>query len=181
MNWLPKILRAYIRTNVHKHTQHHIHRSWACNHHRSHCISKSLELRGNWKSLVWGQPRREIHLASPLRKVRFVEVFHPETGYILLFTLLSARHASPFSRNSRPSRRSIRKVKLLPEINYLLIREWRAPSYPSSILRATNPFRSPHLSANVNYDYASFVINVLLYCTYCANFSYLSISRFNIR
>lgn len=38
----------------------------------------------------------------------------------------------------------------------------RVPSYPSSILRITNPFRSSHLSANVNYDYASFMTNVLI-------------------
>lgn len=72
------------------------------------------------------QPRREIHL-QPVRRTkwRFVGDISSWNWLHPPFTLRSARYASPFPRNSRPSRRSIRKVKLLSEINYLLIRGWR--------------------------------------------------------
>ena len=72
------------------------------------------------------QPRREIHLASLFHKVVL------RRGYFILkLAILSARAhiyrsvcsltPRPFRETLRPSRRSIRKVKLLPEINYLLI------------------------------------------------------------
>jgi len=46
----------------------------------------------------------------------YICTFHPP------FCLLTTPR--PFCETLRPSRRSIRKVKLLPEINYLLIRGW---------------------------------------------------------
>ena len=71
------------------------------------------------------QPHREIHLQLVLcTKWRFVEDISSWNWLHPPFTLLSTC-ASPFPWNSRPSRRSIRKVKLLSEINYLLIRGWR--------------------------------------------------------
>lgn len=77
------------------------------------------------------QSRREIHLQLVrCTKWRFVEDISSWNWLHPPFTLQSTRCAAPFPRNSRPSRRSIRKVKLLSEINYLLIRGWRPFLHP---------------------------------------------------
>lgn len=163
---LSKIIRAYI-TNTHNIA---FMDAW------SSSISLYLEiLRIKWKLEISRprQPRREIHLASPLHKVHFVEDI---SSWNWLHSSIHPSVCTPrslFSRNSRPSRRSIRKVKLLPEINYLLIRECRAS------LRTPLPFYGlPILFDLPTCQRMSIMImralwQMFLYCVYCADFSCL--------